>query len=226
MILLPREYNLLPHFCRELLTLLLPAECPVCGRSLRWGESTLCDGCLSIAFATQPESRFDLSGLKQVESACEWNNESRSLVRGFKYFYRPVLISRLLPLVEESLKLTSAQIDLILPVPLHKARQRMRGYNQAELLGQLLAQILHVPLVSQNLVRVRNTGTQTLLPEAQRRRNVSGAFKTVDPAALQDRSLLIVDDVITTGATLEEIAAILPTRQVRAWTLVRRLSDL
>jgi competence protein ComFC len=212
----------LPQFCRELFTLLLPTECPVCGRSLRWGESTLCDGCLSVAFATQPESRFDLHGLKRIESACEWNSESRSLVRGFKYCYRPLFVSRLLPLVEDSLKLTSERIDLILPVPLHRVRQRTRGYNQAELLGRLLAQILQVPLITDNLIRIRNTCTQTRLQEAQRRRNVSGAFGVLDPGALQDRSLLIVDDVVTTGATLEEIAAILPTEQIRAWTLVRR----
>jgi predicted amidophosphoribosyltransferase len=81
-------------------------------------------------------------------------------------------------------------------------------------------------MLPDTLIRNRYTGTQTRLQEAERRRNVSGAFEVVSRSVLQDRSLLIVDDVITTGATLQEIAAILPTRQVRAWTLIRRLAEL
>lgn len=214
---------LLPGLIRDLLMLFLPAECPVCGRSLRWGEIALCDGCLAVAIDCQPSPLYDFPGLRAVHSACGWSAESRALVRSFKYHYRPRLVAQLLSLIEVSGAVDALQaVDVIIPVPLHTTRRRERGYNQAELLGKLLAQLLGAPLSTGNLVRCRSTASQTRLNKTERRRNVAGAFAVRQPQALTGCTVLLVDDVTTTGATLCEVAAVLPAAEVLAWTLVRR----
>ncbi|MFP6854935.1 MAG: ComF family protein [Opitutales bacterium] len=93
---------------------------------------------------------------------------------------------------------------VLVPVPLHKRRQRERGFNQAELIARSLAQIVEGSIVSDLLVRTRFTPTQTDLPKERRMKNVKNAFAPKPEAVMQvDRRFVVIDDVITTGATLE-----------------------
>jgi ComF family protein len=92
--------------------------------------------------------------------------------------------------------------DLLLPVPLHVSRLRQRGYNQALLLARVLGRRWQVPVASQLLLRVRPTPPQIGLKAAQRRRNLRGAFALSEQ--LQGERVLLIDDVMTTGATARE----------------------
>jgi len=110
-------------------------------------------------------------------------------------------------------------IDIVVPVPLHWRRRRQRGFNQAE----ALARTLGMPWRNA-LRRTRRTPSQTELPAAQRHRNVREAFALRRRAAVSGRSILLVDDVATTGATLEACAEVLRAagaREVRALTVAR-----
>ena len=98
--------------------------------------------------------------------------------------------------------------DRIMPVPLHPARERERGYNQSGLLAKRLAKRVGVPVAEAGLQRIRATAVQMELDAAQRRLNVAGAFACVDPAVRQKR-VAVIDDVCTTGATLDACAAAL-----------------
>ena len=98
--------------------------------------------------------------------------------------------------------------DRIMPVPLHPARERERGYNQSGLLAKRLSKRVGVPVAESGLQRIRATAVQMELDAAQRRLNVAGAFVCVDPAVRQKR-VVVIDDVCTTGATLEACAAAL-----------------
>jgi ComF family protein len=99
-------------------------------------------------------------------------------------------------------------VDLLLPLPLHRSRLGQRGYNQALELARPLARAWQRPLAPDALRRVRATAAQSELDAAQRRRNVRGAF-AADAALVAGRRVLLIDDVITTGATLREAAATL-----------------
>ncbi len=98
------------------------------------------------------------------------------------------------------------RIDIIVPVPLHRSRIRSRGYNQSQLLADELGNLFGVPVVSKVLVRTRATQSQTRLTAQERQQNVKGAFKVPDPDVIVNRRILLVDDVVTTGCTLNECA--------------------
>ncbi len=101
-------------------------------------------------------------------------------------------------------------VDFIVPVPLWSARQRERGYNQAELIANELSKILNIPTAAKSLYRIRKTEIQTHLNREQRKQNVKGAFAMSKNSArrelLHGKQVLLVDDVCTTGATLKECA--------------------
>jgi ComF family protein len=106
--------------------------------------------------------------------------------------------------------------DLVLDVPLHPARQRERGYNQAALLADSLAQTLGSPRLSGALRRLRPTAPQSGLTARARRQNLANAFGVARPAALEEREVLVVDDVLTTGSTLEACLSVLRESGARA----------
>lgn len=101
--------------------------------------------------------------------------------------------------------------DVILPVPLHRAKHRERGFNQAESIARGIADRTRWPVVTDVLVRTRSTKTQTKLDAAERRKNVEGAFAVPEGKSegLQNRTCIVVDDVITTGATILACARVL-----------------
>ncbi len=117
-----------------------------------------------------------------------------------------------------------AAVDVVVPVPLHPRRQRARGYNQAECLARKLAELLVLPLDTRSFARRRNTAPQTGLTPRQRRANVRGAFAVRARSQLDAKRILLVDDVCTTGATLNACAQTLKragASEVQAITLAR-----
>ena len=113
---------------------------------------------------------------------------------------------------------------MILPVPLHGARLRERGYNQALEIARPVARALDVPLDYQSLVRVRATVPQTGMTLAARRKNLRGAFAWRSGTEVQDRRVALVDDVMTTGSTVQAAAQCLRTagaQEVEIWVIAR-----
>ena len=97
-------------------------------------------------------------------------------------------------------------IDLILPVPLHPAKKAKRGYNQSMLIAEGISEVLHIPASDNILVRVRDTESQTHKIRSERVNNMAGAFKIAKKGILKNKHILICDDVLTTGATIEACA--------------------
>lgn len=102
-----------------------------------------------------------------------------------------------------------SDLELIVPVPLHLTRLRWRGFNQAQLLARPLSRSTGVPIDTHALDRIRPTRAQVGLHEHERRANVRGAFRVYDRARVANRRILLVDDVYTTGATVNECARVL-----------------
>lgn len=94
-----------------------------------------------------------------------------------------------------------SDVDALVPIPLHPRRERRRGYNQSEIIAQGISRVTGIPVLSDAVIRSIHTKTQTKKNKTERAKNVSGIFSVVDAAVLEGKHIVIVDDVITTGAT-------------------------
>jgi ComF family protein len=157
--------------------------------------------CLSVAAIANPP-RYD-----RARAVARYSATMRDLIHSFKYGDR----HEGLPLFGRWLAAAGAELladaELIVPVPLYRARLWSRRFNQSALLAREVGKLCGVPVDCFLLARVKRTETQVGLTAAQRRKNVSGAFRVAcDRASLRGRRLLLIDDVITTGATAEACA--------------------
>ena len=156
-----------------------------------------------------------------VRAAVKFRNVIQRAVHAFKYQDRTDLALPLAELMATTWAEGLFPVDCLIPVPLHPGRLRERGYNQSALITKELAKRINLPIISQVLARSRETKTQTELGAAERRQNVMGAFVAHN---VQGRSVLLVDDVCTTGSTLEACADALRAAgadRVFAMTLAR-----
>jgi ComF family protein len=149
-----------------------------------------------------------------------------AMIRRHKYGRDQSLTHALAECVGTPIPLAENDYDLVVPVPLHRARLRWRGFNQAALLGSAIARRIGRPLDTVSLIRSRATPSQTAKDRQERHRNVRDAFHVGRPARIANRRILLIDDVMTTGATADECARALlaaGARRVDVLTLARVL---
>jgi ComF family protein len=135
----------------------------------------------------------------------------RQIIHDFKYnrqIYLRHLVARWLGTAMDDIRLRGRRFDIIVPVPLHPARKRERGFNQASLLAELLSAQISIQCTPL-LERVRYTTTQTALDRGERMENLHNAFRLRKNMNVQDLRVLLIDDVLTTGSTLSECARVL-----------------
>jgi len=146
---------------------------------------------------TSPE----LAALTGLRSAVFFEGALRQAIHGLKYRRDFILADTLAEVLAKAWKRNSLPEALVTPVPLSAERLRQRGYNQAALLAQSFAERLGLPYTPESVQRTRNTVSQVELSVAERRANVAGAF-VGQPNLVMDKTLILIDDVCTTGATL------------------------
>ncbi len=135
----------------------------------------------------------------------------REIIHAFKYQKRLSLSRPLAQRLAESFLGMAAQFDAdgVVPVPLYPSRKRERGFNQAEALARHFCRRVNLPLLGKSLSRIRPTLIQAGLSRRERRLNMRGAFRVKRPEILRGKKILLMDDVFTTGATLNECSRIL-----------------
>ncbi|MGD9901671.1 MAG: ComF family protein [Spirochaetales bacterium] len=120
-------------------------------------------------------------------------------------------------------------VDMVVPVPLYKGREKRRGFNQAELISCKFNEVLKLPIETENLIRKENTPTQTRLSRKERKKNLLDAFEVLDKTAFKNKDILLIDDVFTTGATTEECSKVLKkagARNIYILTLAHVKQDI
>lgn len=206
---------MLTRLLSPLVHLFYPHCCELCGNDLPAADEILCLSCHNSLPATNfhhytanPVATL-FSGRLQIDNATAVYYYSQSsglqqLIHQFKYKQRKDIATWLGKQSGYLLRESSwiAGMDVIVPVPLFPRKERQRGYNQAALLANGIAAVVNRPVLLQGLVRQRYTGTQTKKGRISRWENVKDVFKA-DPALLSGKQVLLVDDVITTGATTE-----------------------
>lgn len=198
------------------LHLLFPHVCTGCGNDILNQETVLCMRCVDA----MPETNFELhpdnpveklfwGRLHLVSAAAQFyfNKESlmQHLMHQFKYKGNKELGLQLGKMMGEAI-LNSGRfndIDALIPLPLFPVKEKRRGYNQATLLCEGMAAVMNIQVLDKVVIRPQHTETQTKKGRIERWKNMEGKFVLVNPQAIRNMHLLLVDDVITTGATLE-----------------------
>jgi len=206
-----------------LLDLLFPPKCPFCGKLLEKG-TLLCPGCqrdlpwLTGAAAERP---VELTG--GCLSVLRYDEKVRRAVHDYKFHGKSARGKTFGLLIAQQLRDSGASADLITWPPLSKKRLRKRGYDQAQLLARRVGEVLDLPVV-RTLVKADRPAQSGIEGEAERRANLLGAYTAAPPEAVRGKAVLLVDDVLTTGATLSECAKTLllsGAKSVRCATLAR-----
>lgn len=209
---------LLSYF-KDFVDLLFPRTCPTCGAVLNRSESWLCATCIIDMpesdfwkMATNPVNQLFWGRTKIVFASAyllfSKGSRYRQLIHRLKYKSDQESGIQLGQYFGNAIQKEShyPRIDYIIPVPLHPKKQKIRGYNQSDCIAQGLSNALRVPVLNDVLIRQVHTKTQTKMNKDERWQNVSGAFAVQNSISIQDKHILLVDDVITTGATIEHCA--------------------
>ncbi len=192
--------------CFKTVRILKGESCPRCAHP---GKSPTGEDC---QFCRTRTLRFDAA-----VAAVEFGDASRAIIHALKY-HGNMPAARLLGgwLAAALNDHPMRDSNLIIPVPLHRSRLAHRGFNQALLIAGTLSATVNKPLHDGNLRRIRHTETQTRMSVAKREENVKGAFSLRKPVLVAGRSIILVDDVMTTGATMSECARILKAAGARS----------
>jgi len=211
----------------EIINIFLPRCCVICKKTLTSQNNRhLCDSCWDnfrpiVGLFCQkcgkplPEGgahcyfcRTTKFHFEYIRAASIYEGVLKEVIHKFKYQSKDFLALGLSEfLIQQSKKKFNwAEIDQIVPVPLHKKSERRRGYNQAKLLAEKVAFHFNKPLISTNLVRIRKTKAQMDLPREKRLINLVDAFAIINPSVFKGKNILLIDDVCTTGSTIEECA--------------------
>jgi ComF family protein len=202
-----------------LLHLAFPVVCEGCGTDVTEKQNRLCARCLS----SLPQTNFHLHGGNPVEKIF-WGRVPLLHATAQYYFTRSSLIQHLMhqlkykgnkeigqylgALMGDSLNSSNrfASVDMLIPLPLFKLKEKKRGYNQAAVLCDGMAVEMQKPVRTDVIIRTSYTDSQTKKGRIERWKNMEGRFAIPNPALVEGKHLLLVDDVITTGATLEACA--------------------
>lgn len=206
----------------DFLDFIFPRHCIVCGEILSSGEKDICINCLVSLPLIDELKRAEIEkifwGIVPVERAASYmyyrkGSPYNRLLHYLKYKERPGVGVRLAVAAANELAPTGFfdGIELIVPLPLSRKKMRRRGYNQCDYIAEGISQVMGIPIVKGCVQRTVANETQTHKNRDERWRNVQGIFAVKEVEALRGRHVLLVDDVLTTGATLASCAATLVT---------------
>ena len=203
-----QEGSFLCHACRQSLPRITPPLCPRCGRPQPGG--ILCPGCV--------DWKAEIDGIR---SPFRFDGVMRQAIHQLKYRHLRALTTTLAGLLRDYFTTSPIPAEALVPVPLHRKRLRERGYNQSGLLARELGKLISLPVIDDCLIRRRHTPPQARTSNVnERHHNIADAFTCRD-RRLQDKPVLLIDDVATSGATLDACAAALKAAGATSvWGLV------
>ncbi len=199
----------------------IPRYCPSCKKKLELEENCICEECLS-SIERADSGRLNLEYQRKFESTeiisgftslfvFEKDKALQLLIHSIKYNKRFLNAKYLGKLIGENLKeqIQNWSVDYILPVPLHSLRKADRGFNQSKYIAIGMGKELGIKVKNNLIRRIRFTETQTNLTMKEREENISKAFQAKHKKIIEGKTFLLVDDVITTGATIRECGKVL-----------------
>jgi ComF family protein len=211
--------SFLREVCIDFISMFYPRYCLVCHGGLVKGEDKLCTHCIyhlpKSSYHTNPQNPVfkRLEGRFPLEAASAFlvfrkRGRAQKILHALKYQNQPELGAEIGRVYGSDIAKGNffREVEIIVPIPLHVARLRKRGYNQSELFGRGLSEVMNVPMVTDAVERKVKTETQTKKNKLLRWKNVEEVFMVVNVNHVAGKHVMLVDDVITTGATIEACA--------------------
>lgn len=212
-----------------LLEILYPSVCGICGKI---NKKYLCKSC---------EIKLKNYAINKIEDyrnnekvyydykirILKYENIVREKIIEYKFNEKTYLCKTLEKIIlnEEKIYSFLKKYDIIIPVPLHKEKKAKRGYNQTELIAKELAKDLQIEIDNKNLKKVINTETQSTLTKAQRKENVKNAFMVQNAKYIENKRVILFDDIYTTGSTLNECSKILKKAKAKEIAILTIAED-
>lgn len=191
-----RPDSLCDH-CREKMIYNQPQMCTKCGKFQKQKKAHFCESC-----AASPHV-YD-----RAVAAAVYEDEAVKIVHALKYGGRSYMAKNVGYIMSGAVK-SIGEYDIIIPVPLHRSRLKMRGFCQTTLISRSLSEISGKPLYKDALIRVKKTAPMRGLGTDERRENIEAAFEVKRPEVFDGKKVLLVDDVLTTGSTASECATVM-----------------
>lgn len=183
--------------CKAALPLNNGKTCALCGAKIE-GDHDYCANC-------KPSDRY----FEKIVSSFDYTGVAVTLMRSFKYGNAKYLAGVLAKYMATTFLESGLEVDIVVPAPLSARSLEKRGYNQSLLLAREFCLLTGLPLEEDNLIKIKETVQQEKLTNIQRRNNLSDAFDVVDKTAFVGKKVLVIDDVKTTGTTIDRIAKLL-----------------
>ncbi len=205
---------------QRVLDLLWPRNCEICGRPVDREARYICADCLNrIPFVRPEDGMYEID---DAASAVRFECETREMINGYKFRSHIWLKNDFVDWMEAAAraKFDVAAIDAVVAIPTTLGHKLNRGYNQSAMMAEALAKRLERKFLARAVTRIGHPKRQSSLSEEERRENVKGTFAVREPSLVRGRTILLVDDIMTTGATLSECAKTLKAAGAwRVWCL-------
>jgi len=206
-------YKWAQPYSDAVLNFIYPPYCIICKARLELGLTLICKTCWQSLpridnTQIQKHSRANLdfteSQITKLLAVWEFNDAVQQVIHEMKFFGKKSIAKFL---GREMADLMThhkdyLETDMIIPVPLHKTKLRERGFNQSLLLSQAISKLTNIPVNQKILKRIRYTKPQSKMNAFERQQNVKDAFRVIDPSTVKGKTVVLVDDVLTTGSTM------------------------
>ncbi len=215
-------HRVISNLLSDLLGLLFPELCCGCNNPLYRGERDICTSCLYHLPYTDQHLHADNKTARKLWGRIPFHSAMallhfrkagtvQELMHHLKYKNRKAVGIKLGAMLGEQLRKASLyqDVSLIIPVPLHRKKERSRGYNQSMCIAEGVAMVMEIPILEHCLVRKVDTSSQTRKSRYKRYENMKDVFELKNPELVLGKNILLIDDVITTGATIEACAIVL-----------------
>lgn len=190
--------------CLQKLDFITKPYCYICGTKFTFNlqERTLCGKCI------QKPPKYDIG-----RSLLDFNQHSKNLIHSFKYNDKTTYAKFFAKLLVQKYKEEIGHIDIVVPVPMHRIKRLFRYYNPAEILAKEISNLIQKPIIPDLLLKTKWTKSQSSLSKAKRKKNLSGSIEFNKKYNIANKSILLIDDVHTTGTTSDSCSLILKKKK-------------